>query len=68
MERLSTKKMERLSRRTRAEIKGALSLCSLRAGGLGTESGLMAPVHPLGGELRFPQFDEEVASQRYESS
>ena len=38
-----------------------------RAGGLGTECGLMAPVHPLGGHLRFLQ-DDEKSYARYDNS
>lgn len=36
--------------RAQAEIRGGAA-CVRRAGGLGTEKRLMAPVHPLGGHL-----------------
>ncbi len=38
---------------------GGHGLCAERAGGLGTECGLMARVHPLGGHLSFLQNDEK---------
>jgi hypothetical protein len=43
----------------RLRSTGGHGLCSERAGGLGTESGLMAPVRPLGGHLRLLQPDEK---------
>jgi len=49
---------KKLSRGAQAKIRGT-RLVFERAGGLGTECGLMAPVHPLGGLNVFLQDDEK---------
>lgn len=55
---LMNKKDGKTFKGAHAESRGG-SACVRRAGGLGTECGLMAPVHPLGGHLRFLQDDEK---------
>ena len=51
MERLFKQDNERLSSRTQAETKGATWPVFVESGWTGPESGLMAPVHPLGGQF-----------------